>query len=176
MNLLRLGLFALLLIPIAAQAQDKVGYTSLEFILDKLPESKSIESELTSYGQVLSKEFKTQEEAAQVKLQAYLDARKAGTLTPEQDLERQNELRQLDKGLQDLKASHQQSLRQRRTELINPVSMKIQTAINDVAVENGYTVVMNQSVIMGETNLLYAAPGRDLTPLVLKKLGVDLSE
>ena len=76
---------------------------------------------------------------------------------------------ELQKQSQEL-AGEQQSIQnefeQKRQELSIPIQKKLQTAIEAVAKENGYTYVMPREA------LIVMPPTNDIGPLVIKKLGL----
>ncbi|MBK6901432.1 MAG: OmpH family outer membrane protein [Saprospirales bacterium] len=50
----------------------------------------------------------------------------------------------------------------------------MQNAINEVARENGYTHVLNQTTSGGVSTILYGPPEDDLTEKIFNKLGMQI--
>jgi outer membrane protein len=63
-------------------------------------------------------------------------------------------------------------LQKKQVQLLQPAYDKIQTAINDVAKENGYTHVLSSDA-GAFAILLYATEDSNITNLVLNKLGIE---
>lgn len=170
MNKIKTLVVAFLLISFASFAQSsdqplKIGYTNVEYILLQLPESKQIESELKTHSTQLENQLKGKYNEYEAKLQAY--EKGAATMDKTIREDKEKELMNLNNSIQEFQRSAQMSLQQKEKSLVDPVIAKIDKAIKDVAKENGYTyVISNQALLAGPED-------GDISPLVLKKLGVD---
>mgnify|MGYP005749303819 FL=1 len=170
MNKIKTLVVAFLLISFASFAQSndqplKIGYTNVEYILLQLPESKQIESELKTHSTQLENQLKTKYNEYEAKLQAY--EKGAATMDKTIREDKEKELMNLNNSIQEFQRNAQMSLQQKEKSLVDPVITKIDKAIKDVAKENGYTYVLsNQALLAGPED-------GDISPLVLKKLGVD---
>ena len=170
MNKIKTLVAAFLLISFASFAQTgdqplKIGYTNVEYILLQLPESKQIESELKTHSTQLENQLKTKYAEYESKLQAY--EKGAATMDKVVREDKEKELMNLNSSIQEFQRSAQASLQQKEKSLVDPVIAKIDKAIKDVAKENGYTyVISNQALLAGPE-------GGDISPIVLRKLGVD---
>lgn len=170
MNKIKTLVAAFLLISFASFAQTsdqplKIGYTNVEYILLQMPESKQIESELKTHSTQLENQLKTKYADYESKLQAY--EKGAATMDKVVRDDKEKELMNLNSSIQEFQRSAQASLQQKEKSLVDPVIAKIDKAIKDVAKENGYTyVISNQALLAGPED-------GDISPIVLKKLGVD---
>jgi outer membrane protein len=170
MNKIKTLVVAFLLISFASFAQTsdqpfKIGYTNVEYILLQMPESKRIESELKTHSTQLESQLKNKYSEYETKLQAY--EKSAATMDKVVRDDKEKELMNLNNSIQEFQRSAQASLQQKEKSLVDPVITKIDQAIKDVAKENGYTYVFsNQALLAGPEE-------GDISPLVLKKLGVD---
>ncbi len=170
MNKIKLLVAAFFLISFASYAQSndqplKIGYTNVEYILLQLPESKQIESQLKDHSTQLENQLKTKYSEYETKLQAYEKGAATMDATIREDKEK--ELMGLNNSIQEFQRNAQMSLQQKEKSLVDPIITKIDKAIKDVAKENGYTyVISNQALLAGPED-------GDISPLVLKKLGVD---
>ena len=160
---------ASLLAPRAAQAQQKIGFTSVEYVLSQMPESKQIESDLKTYGSQLEAQLKTKQTAFQTKLEAYQKGGPSMTEIVRKDTEK--ELQTMQQGLQEFQQTAQQSMQQRQSTALRPVLDKIQKNIDAVADENGYAYILN-SDSGGSPVLLHGPKDGDVSDLVLKKMGI----
>lgn len=170
MNKIKSLVVAFLLISFASFAQSndqplKIGYTNVEFILLQMPESKQIESDLKTHSSQLEAQLKGKYSEYEQKLQAY--EKGAATMDKTIREDKEKELMTLNNQIQEFQRNAQMSLQQKEKQLVDPVIAKIDKAIKDVAKENGYTyVISNQALLAGPED-------GDISPLVLKKLGVD---
>lgn len=164
-------LFALSLVTLFSQAQTstKIGFADVEYIFGQLPEAKQIETELQTLQAQLKKQYDAKVAEFQKKLQEY---QAFGTTVP--DAVRQNterELQQLQQNIQKLEQDSQENLQRKQVQLMEPVYAKVGKAIEDVAKEQGFNMIVNNQ-LSGLDVVLYADDNSDISDLVLKKLGV----
>ncbi|RIJ37299.1 OmpH family outer membrane protein [Pontibacter oryzae] len=170
MNKIKLLVVAFFLISFASFAQSndqplKIGYTNVEYILLQMPESKQIESQLKDHSTQLENQLKGKYAEYESKLQAY--EKGAATMDKTIREDKEKELMNMNNSIQEFQRTAQMSLQQKEKSLVDPVIAKIDKAIKDVAKESGYTyVISNQALLAGPED-------GDISPLVLKKLGVD---
>ncbi|PJJ48717.1 outer membrane protein [Hymenobacter chitinivorans DSM 11115] len=173
MNKFRLALaVAVLTISTAtsalAQAPLKIGYTSVEYVLSQMPESRQIESDLKAYSSQLEAQLKSKYADYQAKAEAYQKG--ASTMTEVVRADKEKELTGLQNSIQEFQRSADQSLQQKQQALLKPALDKLQKTIDAVAEENGYTYVLNSD---GASPVLLHGPKEgDISDLVLKKMGV----
>lgn len=172
MNISIKTLFAAVLlttgIAFTTQAQTtkplKVGYTSVEYILVQLPQSKQIESELKAYEAQLTKQLQDKNKEFQDKYAAY---QKGMSLMAEPvKADKEKELQDLQARIQEFQQNAETSLQKKQQQLLQPVYELIQKKIKEVADENGYTYVLSSEA------LLHGPEGDNISDLVLKKMGV----
>jgi outer membrane protein len=148
----------------------KIGYADWDRIFSQMPEFKQIDAELKTHRAQLE----TQMEAKQKDLEAKYKAWQAlPTTTPDAiRADKQRELEQLQESLQKFSADAQTSLQNKQTSLMEPVFNKVGKAIEETAKENGFHFIINPQLLQGGDVLLYSDDKYDISPLVLKKLGI----
>jgi len=152
-----------------AQAPLKIGFTSVEYVLGQMPESKQIESDLKAYGTQLEAQLKSKTTEYQTKVDAYQKG--ASTMTPVIKADKEKELQTLGQSIQEFQQSAQQSMQQKQQTLLRPVLDKIQKNIDAVANENGYTYILNSD--SGSNPILLHGPkDGDVSDIILKKMGI----
>lgn len=152
-----------------AQAPLKIGFTSVEYVLSQMPESKQIESDLKAYNTQLETQLKSKYSDYQTKLDAYQKG--ASTMTPVIKADKEKELTTLQQSIQEFQQNAQQGLQQKQQTLLKPVLDKIQKTIDQVADENGYTYVLNSD--SGSNPILLHGPKEgDISDVILKKMGI----
>ncbi len=146
----------------------KIGYTSVEYVLSQMPESKQIESDLKAFSTQLENQLKSKYQEYQTKAEAY---QKGGsTMTDVVKADKEKELTNLQQSIQEFQRSADQSLQQKQQTLLKPALDKLQKTIDQVANENGYTYVLNSD---GASPVLLHGPKEgDISDLILKKMGV----
>jgi outer membrane protein len=174
-NTLRLTLAAALLTAgtlaatsAQAQAPLKIGYTSVEYVLSQMPESKQIESDLKAYNTQLEAQLKSKYSDYETKVKAYQQGE--ATMTDLVKADKQKEISGLQQSIQEFQRSAEQSLQQKQQTLLKPALDKLQKNIDAVADENGYTYVLNSDG--ASPVLLHGPKDGDISDLVLKKMGI----
>ncbi|WP_324672479.1 OmpH family outer membrane protein [Hymenobacter sp. GOD-10R] len=173
MNKIRLALAAAALTfatstAALAQAPLKIGYTSVEYVLSQMPESKQIESQLKTYSGQLENQLKSKYSDYQTKADAYQKG--AAAMTEVVRADKEKELTGLQTSIQEFQRSADQSLQQKQQALLKPALDKLQKTIDQVADENGYTYVLNSDG--ASPVLLHGPKDGDISDLVLKKMGI----
>jgi outer membrane protein len=162
----------MLFVGFAAQAQEvKIGYTSVEFIMDLMPEMEQIGSDIQDYQAQLQTNIQTKVAEFQRQVQAYQQA--ASTMTEEARGVKEQELGKLEQDAQKYQQDAQVSYQRKLQELLEPVQTKVINAINAVAAENNYTHIFAETAGQSPV-LLYTKEDDEFTELVLAKLGLKM--
>lgn len=168
--------FAFALITAASMAQTpapvKIGYADVEYIFSKMPEAKQIQSDLEGLQAQLKKQYDTKYNEFQTKLKTYQDNVNNPNIPDAVKQNSARELEQLQANLQKLQEDSQADLQKRNSALLGPVQEKVGKAIEEVAKENGFSLVLNNQ-ISGLDVILFGDEKLDVSDLVLKKMGVN---
>lgn len=156
-----------------AAAPTKIGYTNVDFVLGKLPESKKIQNELEITKAQLDKALSDKYKEFQEKLDNY--NKNAANMADVLRTDKEKELQNLQTSIQDLQRNSESSLQNKYQQLIEPVLEKINTAIQEVGKANNYLYILNSDAGANTTPILLYVGSEDnnVTDLVLKQLGVD---
>jgi len=163
------GFAALLSNAQTTTAPLKIGYADVEYIFTQMPEAKQIETELQTLQTQLKKQYDGKVAEFQKKLQEYQQYAATVPDAVKQNTER--ELQQLQQNIQKLEQDSQTDLQKKQVALMEPVYAKVGKAIEDVAKENGFSLVLNQQ-ISGLDVILFGDEKLDVSDTVLKKMGV----
>ena len=144
------------------QAQQKIGHVDIQYVLTALPEYKEVESQLKTLEAQLLKQ-------SQAKVTDYQQGASNMVEVVRQDKER--ELQTLQVSFQEFQQNAQASLQTKTSELLNPLYTRIGTAIDEVAVENGYSHILNVGVAQLDI-VIYGNEEFNVSKLVLTKLGI----
>lgn len=152
----------------AASGPLKIGYTSVEYVLSQMPESRQIETDLKAYSTQLENQLKSKYAEYQTKAEAYQKG--AATMTDVVKADKEKELTTMQQSIQEFQRTADQNLQQKQQTLLKPALDKLQKTIDAVSVENGYTYVLNSD---GASPVLLHGPKEgDISDLILKKMGV----
>lgn len=153
----------------AQQISGNVAFADVEYILAMLPETKQLEEELKSTQTKLQGDFETRQKQFQKMYQDYAANMKTMADTARAGAEQ--ELRALNAEIQQFPQDAQATLENTRKLRMAPVYLKVGRAIDAVATEHGYSIIIPIR-ISGLELILYGDEGRNVSKLVLQKLGV----
>ncbi|OKS85259.1 OmpH family outer membrane protein [Mucilaginibacter polytrichastri] len=156
----------MLLVGSFAKAQTKLGYINFNTLIDQMPETKGVQKASQDYQKQFIDVLQTMQTELTTKGQAY-DAGRA-TMTDAVRTQKENELQELQKRIQEYQTTAQQKVQEKGNELIKPIVDKAKAAIAAVAKEKGYTYVLDTT--QGEP--IVAPPADDLMASVKLKLGL----
>ena len=146
-----------------ANAQ-KIGYISADEIIQLMPEARTVQTELDQYQQSLVQNSDDKKAAFNEAVQKFY--KDSSTMSASLKEVKRTELQKqvADLGQEDQRM--QNMFENKRQELSGPIQKKLQTAIEDVAKENGFTYVLPREA------LIVMPPSSDIGPLVKKKLNL----
>lgn len=156
----------------ALQVPQKIGHADWEYIFSQLPEYKQIENELKTFETQLQNQLKTKGQEIEMKYKAYTVL---PTNTPDAiKKDTESELAYLQENIQKFQHDAQISIQKKQNDLVNPVFIKVGKAIEAVALEHGFSYIINPQMIGGGDVLMFMDEKYNISNLVLKKLGIDL--
>jgi outer membrane protein len=158
----------------APQTPQKIGHADWEYIFGQLPEYKQIENELKTFETQLQNQLKTKSQEIETRYKAYtaLPANTPDAIKKDKE----SELAYLQENIQKFQQDAQISMQKKQSDLVNPVFIKVGKAIEEVALENGFSYIINPQMVGGGDVLLFTEEKYNISNLVLKKLGIDLPE
>lgn len=142
----------------------KIGYISADEIIQLMPEAATVQTQLDQYQQSLYQNAQEKQQALNDAIQKFV--KDSATMSPSMKEVRRSDLQKQQQDLSGESQKIQDEFGQKRQELSAPIQKKLQTAIEAVAKENGYTYVMPKEA------LIVMPPSSDIGPLVIKKLGL----
>ena len=169
-NLIKLIIIAIFLFSgTTVNAQNyKFGHINSQELLSIMPERDSAEAEIQQYAKDLEGQLEIMNVEYNNKLNDYVENR--DNLAPLVKQTKEQELNEIQKRIQDFTANAEQELQQQNAQLIQPIILKAEKAIKDVAKENGFTYVFDLS--RGSV-IYFSEQSEDILPLVKKKLGLE---
>ena len=171
---------ALLILPLLfmagrVNAQVKIGYTTVELILNYMPETKAINQQLEVYEKKLAEKLQIKQKYYQSEAQTYMEKEQSNRWgSPTEKEAKQKELMKLEQEIQGELQAAELDMMKRRNEALGPIQEKMQKAIDEVAKEGGYSYILNNAMGSGIPTMLYGAESADVTEKIAKKLGITI--
>lgn len=167
-------LFALTFgIFVSASAQVKIGYTAASLILPEMPAYQEKQKEIEAYAAQLQEQVTEKENEIRTKLKNYEE--KQADWLPVVVKQKQAEIQRLQQELSQMQKGFQQDLVQYEEKAMQPLYEQVQNAINQVAEEENFDLVLNAYDGTGTSFLLAQPASEEITDRVLKKMGVTPS-
>ncbi len=155
-----------------ANGTGKIVYTSVDYLLQNLPEGKVVQNQLEVTKAQLDKALGEIYKEAQEKYEAY--QKNGASMAEVIRADRQKELEILQTRIQEMQTNSQQSLATKQQQLMEPLITKVNDAIQAVGKEQGYLLIINMDGGQGNPTILYSSSeDNNASNLILRKLGVD---
>ncbi len=147
----------------------KIGFADVDYIFSEMPEEKQIQTELQGVQNALKKQMDTKAAEFRQKLEDY--QQNMNNMLPAVRSNTERELQQLQQNLQQLQEDANLTIQQKQAQLMEPVYKKVSGAIEAVAKENGFSLILSGQ-LGGLDVVLYGEEKLDVSELVLKKMGL----
>ena len=149
----------------STNAQNKIGYVSMQELITAMPEYKKADTAMNEFQTALGQNY--DDMVKEYNEQSVLVTGKDTAKFTAAQLElKRKAVGDLLQKLQGWQTQAQQLAQQKNQELIAPIQKKALEAIQAVAKDNGYAYVISKD------QLLVSPPADDILPLVKKKLGL----
>lgn len=149
------------------KSSNKLGFFNSNQVIPQIPEYKQAQSQVETYNKKLQENLESQKAIVEQKAQQLEQMESnSGTASADAKKRLRDEIQTLQANLQKASQDAQTKAQQKHGELINPILEKVQTTIEQVAKEEGYTYIFKVETI------LYEPTGSDISSLVGKKMGV----
>jgi outer membrane protein len=152
-------------------AQQKIGYISLDYILAQMPEAKQVETELTATKTQYDNMYQAKVKDFQAKLADY--EKNGATMDAVIKADKEKELQGLQGQIEEFRQTSSTSLQKKQAQLLQPLLKKVEDNMHAAAKENGYAFVFNYDAGQGTTPIVLHAPDdANISDLILKRMGV----
>lgn len=150
-------------LTVAAHAQQlRVGYVDMKAVLDNAPQ-------VVAGREKLDLEFRSRNDAIEAD-EARADTMESrlaqGDLGDDQRLQLERDIRELRRNINRRKEDLREELSFRRTEEVQRLEEQINLAVQEIARNNGFDLILSSPVI-------YASPTLDITDLILDQLQIE---
>jgi len=160
-----------ILVPLTVFGQLKVGTMNPDAVLDALPETEQVESQIQQFIQERQGEFQDQYQVWIEDLTEFSEMAEAGQISGEAQTQREEELQERQEELSNMESRIQRQIQQRQNELFSPLLNRVDAAMSEVAEELELEFVINQTASSGDPIVYYSSQrGVDITERVIQKL------
>lgn len=157
-------IFSFGITPTFAGDQAKIGYVDLSRLFDEYYKTKE-------YDKVLEAEHKVYEQDSKAKIDKLREEQgKLALLKEDQKKATEDGIEKMKNELLEYDRQKKTDLTKERNEKIREILLEIEKIVSGYAEQNGYTVILNDRV------LIYADKGLDLTEDILKNLNAKKPE
>ncbi len=160
---------ALALIAATAVDAQKFALVDMDYILKAIPAYETANEQLDQLSKKWQKEVENMLAEVQTMYKNYQT--ELVFLTDDMKVKREEEIVAKEKEANELKRKYfgvEGELYKKRESLMKPIHEEIFTAVQSVATEKGYQLIIDKS---SDMSLVYAAPKIDISDEVLEKLG-----
>jgi outer membrane protein len=153
--------------PVFSQENLKIGHVNIPEIIQKLPETDSVQALLKKETDELEKMYNEMVSEHDANVKKY-EKEKAGYSEFIRQTKESELMDSADK-IQQFQQNATQKVQKRNTDLLQPIYDKVNKAIKKVAANEGFTYILDVS----NGTVVYQSPGSlNINPLVLKELGL----
>lgn len=163
---LKLTIVLITLINSISIAQTKTGTIDSDYIINLMPEAKVVIERSQSYGSRLDSLFSIKMQDYQTRVADFRDKEpEMGELMKKTLVK---ELTALEQDIKRYQENGSKLMQLKQDELMRPLYKKLNTAIDEIAKANGYTLILT----IGGNQFAYLDEKHDITKKVMAKLGV----
>ena len=156
----------MMLLPLAASAQNKFGHVNTQEVMQAMPEYTKARTEIEALAQQYEADYKSMVDEFNKKLEEY---QKLDANTPENIKQRrEQELGEMQQKIQQSAQDNQQALGRAQQEKMQAITTKIMDAIKAVGQAGGYVYIMET----GSVPYISTTLSTDVTAQVKQKLGL----
>jgi outer membrane protein len=162
---------ALLLATAGAATAQRFAYLDSQYILEQLPDYKSVQQELDQISKQWQQEIEAKQKAIRTKFEDYQARRPL--LSQEEQRRIQQEIETLERELAELRSKrfgYDGELFKLREEKMRPIQQRLLTAVQEVAKEKRADLVLDRASTGAV--ILYSNEAYDISNDVLRKLGI----
>lgn len=154
---------ALMLLPLAAQADTKIGYIDMQKAIQETGNGKKAKKELEDEFNKKKKELEKME--ADIKKKGEDFEKRSGVMNEDARNKKQAELNADMRKYQETAGKAQMEIQKRERDLTQPIVTKLREILEGIAKKDDYTVILEKA----ENSVMWAKKDIDLTERVVKE-------
>lgn len=161
----------ILFLPVLAFGQLKVGIMNPDEVLNALPQTAQVESDLQQYVDERQTAYSDRYQAWINEITDFSERVEAGELGEAEQAQEQQRLTEQQEELSNMQSRIQRQIQERQNQLFSPLLNRVEEAMNEVAEELGLEFVLNKNASTGDPIIYYSSQrGVDITERVIQKL------
>jgi outer membrane protein len=153
---------------LSAAYTQKIGYVNTQALLADMPEMKVADIQVNAFQNELVSKVEQMAVLFESEYKAYMSEANAGTLSKQQQQQREAALIAKQDELKKSETEIQQKVLAKRDELYKPILEKVKMEIEKLGSEGKYTFIFDQV----EGFMLVAAEGDNLLPVLKTRLNI----
>ena len=171
-----LVLVTAILVPIfGAQAQSvRLGYLDPDIIIVQMPEYAQMRDTLQTREQAISVDLQAREDIVRTKFEELQQFAQSAVASPEAQQERENEILNLQRDLEQAEAQGRAELSQRESQMLQPLLLRLQEAIDAVSSEMDLMIVFSARANDAPVILFASDEAINITEPVMTNLGLEI--
>ena len=154
-------------------SQTQYGHLNYGTLLSVMPETQKADITLETYQNQLQDDLQAKIDQYKARYLEINELLQNGTASPKQIALFEDELKKAESQLKFSEIQISEKVKTKRQELLQPIILRAQDAIQQVAKERGISMVFDTSIFNA---ILAATDESDLMPYVLAKLGIDYNK
>ena len=159
----------LLFVSLSVFAQSKTGTIDIDFIVTQMEEFPGVQTSIDNYGKTLDSDYQKKLTEFNTSMESY--KKEEAGLTIAQKKVKQDAILLIEEDITRLRNNGLKLIDIRRDELLRPLYKKIGTALEVVAKEQGYSLIMQTN-----ESMVYIDATTDVTRGVITQLGITIKE
>lgn len=166
----------LVLAPLTLCAQKFAHYSNVD-IIQAMPAYRTAMTELQNIGKQYETELTAMQAEIKTKIEKY--QKEVNDQTPANMRERREaEIKQLQERFQTAYEDNERAYSEKQQQLFEPIYKKVEDAVAQVAKENGYVYVLDQSLMQGSQKLITIneSLSENVTAKIQSKLGITAAD
>ena len=170
-----LGLAVAILVPIfGAQAQSvRVGYLDPDIIIVQMPEYVLMRDSLQARNDAIAGDLQAREDVIRTKFEELQQFAQNAVASAEAQQERENEILSLQRDLEQAEAQGRAELSQRESQMLQPLLLRLQEAIDAVSGEMNLMMVFAARANNAPVILFASDDAFNITEQVMTTLGLE---
>lgn len=163
--------FIMLSLPVMAFGQLKVGIMNPDEVLDSLPETQQVQTQIEQYIQERQNAYQARYQEWIDELTDFSERVESGAISGTAQEQEEERLVQAQEELSNLQTRIQRQIQQRQNDLFTPLLSRVEAAMGEVSEEMGLDFVINRTASTGDPIVYYSSQrAADITQRVIEKL------
>ncbi len=171
------GLAAVVLLPLAVSAQTvRLGYLDPDIIIVRMPEYAQVRDSLRIQEQQIAADLQAREDTLRMRFEELQEMAESPLLTAEARTQREQEILRMQAELEQRQQAGLQVLSRREAQLLQPLLMRLQDAIDAVSTREGLLMVFSARANNAPVLLFASDAAVNITEPVMTELGLEIPQ